>query len=256
MLVSGLPSPQETPAAAQSPPLPRAPRACPELPPLVAQKYPVLVIVALYDPVLVPLHLPCEITSPGCWPGIALLGLGIRPAPIPCWRLPAAVSGPAHHGGRCTHRCAAGFTPQRCQVGACCSAKARSDGTGDPKAGRVSNLTVTRQPFAPAHSSLQARGPAHLAPAWLSVHMQTQSRWPWPVLQSRCLLMQDTGSVLPNCGHRGIAMSYWVGVEGGAGCHRVAWKGHVSAHLPTCPVSPTWRDCPGEATLTAGNLAR
>lgn len=31
---------------------------------------------------------PVETTSPGCWPGTALLELGIPPAPTPCWRLP------------------------------------------------------------------------------------------------------------------------------------------------------------------------
>lgn len=80
--------------------------------------------------------------------------------------------------------------------------------------------------------------------------MQTQSRWPWPVLQSRCLLMQDTWA--QHCptagqGHRHVL---WVGVAG-AGCHRVAWKRprfSPSAHLTSLA---HMEGLPRRATLTA-----
>ena len=84
-------------------------------------------------------------------------------------------------------------------------------------------------------------------PGWVCT-CRHQSRCLWPVLQSRRLLIQDTWA--QHCATAGQGHHH-VLLGGGARCHRVAWKSHVSAHLPTRPVLPTWRDRPREAALTA-----
>ena len=176
-----------------------------------------------------PCTCPAETPSPSCWPGTALLGLGIPPAPI-AGTSPAAVSGSSHHGGR--------HTPPSAAVLSCHRRASGVQAVGPRRlwvAQETPRLGVQVRPdgdtaaLCPCSQPPCGRGTQLWVQPGRACSRRLQSRWPWTVLQSRRLLMQGTRAQRGPPAGRG---RHHVLLGGGGGCHRVAWKGQFQ---PICP---------------------
>lgn len=181
-----------------------------------------------------PLLCLVETPSPGCWPGTALLGLGIPPAPIPCWRLPCCclrVFSPEADALHCQRLCFhATEVPVESKL-----FDQRASGWRRRPQGWVcrSDLTMTQQPFVPAHSLPAGAGPNSSGPSLAEcAHTDISLGGPGQSSRAGVFRCRARGLSMAHLRDGCTAMSYCVGGAGVTG-----WPGRASfspsAHLPS-----------------------